>query len=356
MESSGEWGHALTLIQAELRASDVESMVVRVEVRSNGRQIWALESEEGPHWFTYQSGELRRVIPAEDRKLPGASDLQPEGLLAWRPGRRAVMEDQDGTSIWKLFRGKRMKEALRRHELAFASCGDGAHWRIPAILHVDHKAARIQFERIQGQALPVLRRHAGAWRKVGRGLSEFQEAADVSGLARHGRREELDVIVRLHQRYSGLFGARLEGVDRLLERLETSVAAAAAPASFVAVHRDLHDGQFLVSEEEVAVLDFDQLCAGEREVDLANLTAHFVLRQLQQLEQVDEADVRECALALLAGAGMGGDEPTVNALRFYQAATFTRLAVLYSLRPKWRHLGPTLMSYAAASIDELCHA
>ena len=360
MESTGEWGRALTLIQGELPGSDVESMVVRVEARGNGRQVWALNGSDGTLWFLYEDGDLRRAIPTEDRKLPGSACLFEGELLAWRPGRRAVVADPGGGSIWKLFRAKRLKDAVERHQLAFGGCGEGSHWRVPAILHVDHKAARIQFERDPGLALPVQRAHASMWRRVGRGLAEFQQALDVGALVRHGRREELDIIVQLHQRYAALFGTRLAGVDELLERLEASVASEASHASFVAVHRDLHDGQFLVSGDEVAVLDFDQLCAGEPEVDLANLSAHFVLRQLQSEEAPGEtlgdADVGECALALLSGFGIDGDEATVTALRFYQAATFTRLTVLYSLRPKWRHLRSALMNHARASLDEVCRA
>ncbi|MFT5732449.1 MAG: hypothetical protein ACJA2W_000282 [Planctomycetota bacterium] len=356
MDSNGEWGRALALIQSEHRRGDVESCVVRVEARRDGSQVWALDGDVGRLWYIYQDGELRRARPSDDRKLPGAAELVPDGLLAWRPGRRAVTADPDGASIWKLFRAKRLKDAVLRHELALAGCSGTAHWRVPHILRVDEAKARIQFERVHGRELPVLRRESSAWRRVGLGLSEFQRAVDVSGLPYHGRREELDVIVQLHQRYAALFGTELAGVDELLERLGAWALRGGPSDPPVAVHRDLHDGQFVYSDGAITVLDFDQLCAGEAEVDLANLSSHLVLRQLQDATNVGEDDVRECALALLSGFGIDDHNDAVNALRFYQAATFTRLAILYSFRPKWRSLREALIRHAVVSLDDLCHA
>ncbi|QDV08189.1 Phosphotransferase enzyme family protein [Planctomycetes bacterium Poly30] len=355
MESNGEWGRALTLIQGELRSEDVEARVIRVEARKDGSQVWALDGEGGPLWFVYDNGRLQRANPWEDRKLPAAAECLRDGLLAWRPGRRAVATSRDGGAVTKLFRPKRLEDAVLRHELALAGAGRIPHWQIPGIQRVDREAARIDFERIQGTELPVLGRHAGEWRRIGAGLAEFQRALDVSGLPRHGRREELDGIAQLHRRYSVLFGDRLPDVDDAVHRLERWVAKA-PPRVSVAVHRDFHDGQFLVTESGVTVLDFDQLCAGEPEVDLGNLTAHFVLRQLQNRSTVQANDVRDCALAAMTGFEIDEDESAHAALRFYQAATFVRLAVLYSLRPRWRSLRGVLLQHASASLDELCHA
>lgn len=355
MNRTCEWDRALNLIEVETRSDQLESRVIRVEARRDGSQVWALLGDQGPLWFHYHGGKLRRVWPWEDKKLPGADEWLRGDILAWRPGRRAVVMAPDGRSVSKLFRSKRWKDAVQRHELARAGCARGGRWRVPAILEVDGAAARVQFERAHGVELPVLGRHSTQWRSVGAGLAEFQSGVDARDLPRHGRREEMQVVSDMHQRYATLFGSRLPGVSRLMERLESWVSRGTS-GSLVAAHRDLHDGQFLYGEEGITVLDFDQLCAGEPELDLANLSTHFVLRQLQGAEAMGDRDAQECALALLAGHGIDGGDESYSALRFYQSATFLRLAILYSMRPRWRRLRKTLLAHAEVSLDELCHA
>ncbi len=351
----GEWHHAFDLLQAELKVHDPTPFVVRVEARADGTQVWTTKEEDGTSWFLYSSGQLHRLQPVSDPKLPGAAKSLRGKVIAWRPGRRAVAVGPDGRTIWKLFRKNRLPSAVLRHRLALEGCMGAKHWRVPRILSVDERRARVQFERIDGAEIGVKRNESHKWKPVGAGLREFQAGVRTADLHHHDRRLELDTVSQLHQRYAQLFERRLSSVDRLLERLEGWVQPTTTSPP-VAVHRDLHDGQFLAKENGHWVLDFDQLCAGEAELDLANLTAHFVLRDMQA-ENCDHAEGAEaCSLSLISGYEIPNSNSAHQALRFYQAATFVRLALLYQFRPKWRHLFNPLIQRAVASVDELRHA
>ena len=124
----------------------------------------------------------------------------------------------------------------------------------------------------------------------------------------------------------------------------------------VAVHRDLHDGQLLAGEGLVALLDLDGLAAGAPMLDAANLSAHFELRVLQGLGGADAHGAEVCGRALFEGFAVADTEGLHAALRFYQATTFLRLALLYALRPRWAHLARPLVHYAERCLDELALA
>jgi len=119
------------------------------------------------------------------------------------------------------------------------------------------------------------------------------------------------------------------------------------------LHRDLHDGQFLVNGPSLALLDFDLLARGEPELDLANLTAHITLRSLQGGVSATRANTEEASEALIEGYHSSDDEWFPTRLRLYQASTFLRLALLYTLRLPWRHLSPALIDISNRCLDDL---
>jgi aminoglycoside phosphotransferase (APT) family kinase protein len=99
-------------------------------------------------------------------------------------------------------------------------------------------------------------------------------------------------------------------------------------------HRDLHDGQLLLTDDRLGVLDPDTLCRAEPALDLANLLVHLDLRVAQGLlSPLDRTDIRS---AILRGAAPSTS--TQHRLPAYDRACRLRLAAVYAFRPRWHAL------------------
>jgi thiamine kinase-like enzyme len=164
----------------------------------------------------------------------------------------------------------------------------------------------------------------------------------VTGLRRFGAEDELAVLLQWRERAALAEVAPPEGFEEACREL-TATAPGLPQAPPVPCHRDLHDGQLLLTPHGVALLDFDLLCAGDAALDPANLLAHLHLRALQGEEGADENAAHACGEALLEGLDRSEEEGFSTRLRFYQATASLRLALVYGLRPRWAHLSATLV-------------
>ena len=177
------------------------------------------------------------------------------------------------------------------------------------------------------------------------------QAASTDGLPVHGPSEELDVVDTLLDR------ARRAGASvppafpevrrRLVAELPPWHEDAGRPA-----HRDLHDGQVLEHGGELVLLDFDLLSRADPLLDVANMLSHLKLRELQGLCGARSGTVDACGRPLLEGLGRDSEPGARDRLRFYQAATFLRLVLVYALRRRWEHLGPDLLELASRCVDD----
>ncbi len=81
--------------------------------------------------------------------------------------------------------------------------------------------------------------------------------------------------------------------------------------------------------------------------------AHLSLRSLQEIPGADEAAIVACGRALLEGVAREDERGFWKRLRFYQTTTFLRLALVYSVRPRWRHLPPDLLGdlFVASKVE-----
>jgi len=118
--------------------------------------------------------------------------------------------------------------------------------------------------------------------------------------------------------------------------------------SEAAVHGDFYDKQVLCAAERVTVLDWDGLARGDPARDHGNFTAHVALRATQM--PAFAAQVEPGAAAFERGYGACDHAFSARA-SWWEAATLVRLAVLYGLRPRWRHLVPALLQRAARSLQ-----
>ena len=184
---------------------------------------------------------------------------------------------------------------------------------------------------------------AALFDKIGKGLCNFQNFTTDVEFDLFDSREEIGVIDALAER---LTRAGLDLPDEwpeLRERLQ-SAEQELPEAQIGLCHRDLHDKQFIQHRSHIALLDFDLMCTADVALDPANFLAHLVLRKLQGVRGATQKSVEVCGQGFLHGLGRNSEPGFRERLKFYQATTFCRLALVYSLRPPWTGLVPDLLS------------
>ncbi|MDP6369933.1 MAG: phosphotransferase [Planctomycetota bacterium] len=187
----------------------------------------------------------------------------------------------------------------------------------------------------------------------GHGASAVRDGGGDLPLPLHHRSDELRILDDLAQRVERVIGVLPDGWAEqraAIERYRDSKRAFLP----VLAHRDLHDGQFITTEQDIALLDFDCLCLGEKALDVANLIAHLSLRYLQGLSGATPESAEAAGEALLEGLDRSQERGFIKALRFYQATTFLRLALVYELRPRWWHIVPDLVTLSQRCSRDLC--
>lgn len=267
-----------------------------------------------------------------DRKLPGLAPMIRDGahLLAHRPGRRAVVRLASGRYV-KLTRQGRARSLDASHRLLAGLVAGLA--TVPAVLDVaDDRVVLAAVPGMTPLELPADDRIAwrGTWQQVGAVLAQLA-GARPEGLPVHDARAEAEVTRRWVARAVAHGRLPPRDIDGPLAAL-TEGAPTAPPG---VVHRDLHDGQLLVSDGRLGLLDPDTLAAGEPALDLANLLVHLELRVEQGLLAPDRA--RQAAAIVRHGAADAGPA-AIARLPAYVRATRLRLAAVYSLRPRWHDL------------------
>lgn len=331
-----------------------ESAVRRADLGRAGEVWLEIETRGVRRWFR-QGSELAQVHPREDERLPLVHRVDWERgdveLLGWRPGKRVVLATHEGGRrvVLKGLRPRRLEATSDRFARGHTALGDSDDFLVPAAT-LDAARAALRFEWIDFEPLGLGQRCETAFHQVGGALRAFQAKVPTEGLAVHDFEAELRVLEELaarHQRAMGELPARWCAA---WEDLRSTTPP--GRTELVAVHRDLHDGQLLGDGERLALLDLDLLAVGSPLLDVANLSAHLVLRALQGEGQASPESAEGCGRALLLGFGIGDAAEDYLELRAYQAATFLRLALVYSMRPAWQAVVPDLVRYAERCLDE----
>jgi hypothetical protein len=336
-----------------------EEIVERVEADpAETRLELAVRAGGHQRWFTWRAGELAERHPADDERVPLAAELVGSArartsVLSWRPGRRIVLAPEalwaDGRgTLRKGFRRSRWREALARQEHAARACARAGLAAARVAGAIESRAA-FELERVAGTPLSYSLAGAEHFARVGAALAALQEQDCPFPV--HDLAAELAVLDAWRARVHWARGELPRGWDAARARLERR-AGALGRATAVLCHRDLHDGQILVGERSVALLDFDLLCRADPALDPANLLVHLALRGLQGQKGESETNVRACAEALLEGYDRCDAPGFWPRLRAWQAASALRLALVYDLRPRWSALAPRLVEFAGDWLDE----
>lgn len=353
-----ETGGQPTPLERALRALELPTgldlrrdSVQRIDVV--GRQmILTVETGSGRRWFRLAGERLCELTPADDPAVPLARHRNGGSrLLSYRPLRRIVIASDtgNGTVVEKGYRAGRAAAMAELHAIAERSAGERG-FRIPRLLGRRPETESLLFLRLSGHRPRVSRRTAADFGAVGAALRRLQDAAAPTELPLFTAPQELAVLDRWAARVAALGAPEPAGWRSVRAALDEWACRLPGPRYGVA-HRDLHDGQILLSDGAVGLLDFDLLCRADPALDPANLLAHFDLRELQRRGEADEGAAGACAHAFLEGLEPEGSAAFRTRLRFYRATALLRLALVYTLRPRWLPLGPVLTARAAEQLE-----
>lgn len=276
-----------------------------------------------------------------DRRLTGLASLASRDgarLVAHRPERRGVVRLVDPVRWVKVVR--------RDRALPCAAPVGPREVAVARLLDASKADGSTTWSHVAGRTLhDLLRsgldasRQAAVGRAVGAAVRRVHDVVP-GGLDHHGPDDELAVVTTWGQRLADHLDD--DPVARCLPQVQ-GVLADTEPGPTATLHRDLHDKQVLVDEDDqVGLIDFDTVAAGEGVLDLANLLVHLELRVRQ--ERVATATAATIATALLDGYGWSHRHD--ERLRAYAATTRVRLAAVYAFRPRWAHLCRDLLEGA----------
>ena len=284
-----------------------------------------------------------------DRRLPALTDAVADRaatLVVHRPERRAVVRRTryGNTTYIKMFRPGR----------ALPGSAELPGVRVPVSLAAAPHRGMVEHAELTGRALHHLLgearfgsdrtdRVSRAFGAVGRTVRALHDATPPAGLPIHHADGEVAITARWVDQ--ALAHGVLEPLDRVratdaLEALGTALGGLASPPELTLVHRDLHDKQILVTDEDDAgLLDLDTLAVGDPAIDVANLLVHLELRMMQAHCRSEVAGVAGDAFL----EAYRPDRDLRRRIDAYAGATRLRLACVYAFRPCWRHLAARLL-------------
>lgn len=331
----------------------------RVELTRHGSIQLEWMDGGASRWFAWRNGQAEEMHVRDDRKLPLARVLRDAErarqlkVLSWRPGTRLTLLDGVGAKprVLKGFRRGRLEGMVARYEAALEALGtNGAH--APDIVDVNESQASMQLVYHAGHRLGLSLENTDLFHKAGKALGGYQAFEPPGEFGAFDADDELNVIDKRESRLAH-FGDRqpaawLELRERL-SRMRTRLPA--AETGFA--HRDLHDKQFILHGRQLILLDFDLACRADRTLDPANFLAHLVLRKMQGVLGATQRSIDACGERFLTGLAADETEEFWARLRYYQATSFCRLALVYRLRPPWRDLVAGLTSMGHRCLDNL---
>lgn len=197
---------------------------------------------------------------------------------------------------------------------------------------------------VPGQTLYDLQRagdvSAEVYRRTGSALAELHRAP-LSGLPVYGAAEERALLAAMLDK--DVLAASDQARAAMLLAALGEGPAGTTDAALGTSHRDFYDKQVLSDDGWLWIIDLDTLAHAPRALDVGNFVAHLRLRARQGY--LVPASERGARAAFVSGYGSGCSAP---ALAWWTASALMRLAVIYAVRPAWRHLAPALLHDASA--------
>jgi len=336
-----------------------KEQVRRVAVASKGTLHLEVHVGNRQRFFIFEENTLSELLAENDKKIPlvailrESKSITDDTIISYRPGRRLVLRplgDRQG-SILKAYKKHKSLRAAKNYAIAQSACEQGG-FDIPELLQYETKSDCLVMAKRAGDT-PVISSDAVAvWAGIGSCLQRFQSSRSSSDLEEFSSRDELLVLDERARRFLLCMPALPEAWQAGRDRLETALIN--LPRAMMGLaHRDLHDGQLIVSGNNISLLDFDLICRADLALDAANLLVHMKLRTLQGRHDGGDSSFTDCSEAFLFGLGRLLETGFEDRLNFYQATTFYRLALLYALRPRWSHLTDPLIAEGNSCIESI---
>ncbi len=286
---------------------------------------------------------------------PDENDSWTTTLLGYRLQRRCVLryELDNGPSgengrvrfIAKYMKPRPAERALKAHQVlkssAFTAGGSG-EFTIPDV-YAKSEHGVLTMELLPGRSLHDLI-----------GTSEFEDGCGVAGRILARLHKEVPAVEKnyspadelaglddrvaqartLFPRFSELWEA---AYDKCRLRLNRKIRG----YPLATIHGDFYDKQVMYTSDRAGLLDFDNVVSGDPARDVGNFLAHIYLRGLQK---PDDKDILERGRTKFVSSYNMANSDFGSRVGWWQITTTLRLAAIYCLRPKWRHLTPTLLS------------
>lgn len=352
-------GRMLDQVESRLLSTGTQGYVHKVEVTRKQNLQFELMLGDQPGWYEWEADEPRKLAIAADKKLPLAKRLSDEHfaaavkILSYRPGRRLTLLDDSATRPWVLkgYRDGQLEKMIRKYEIAHVAFAGGGI-DTPAIIELDTTHQSFAMVHQPGERLALSAESTDLFHLVGESLRGFQDHDPTSVETCFGHQDELAVIDKRAGRLAGVAGRLPDRWQELRSRIGS--VEATLPAMVIGLaHRDLHDKQFVQHSNHLTLLDFDLMCKADTTLDAANFLAHLVLRNLQGAQGATQRSIDTCGKKFLQGLERTEEPGFWERLRFYQATSFCRLALVYALRPRWQHLVPDLVTMGNRCLDDL---
>jgi len=175
---------------------------------------------------------------------------------------------------------------------------------------------------------------------------------DVKELAEYSFMDELANFRNRFEAAIRIYPQLAERLTNALEKLSQNQTIFAAEFVKVCSHRDFYDKQVLYSPERVTILDYDNMAKADAALDYSNFMAHLTLRRLQFPNESQR--IKEGMKAFALSFDIYNKDFALRA-HWWRGATLLRLAVLYSLRPRWKSLVPDLLDEADRALKQMEH-
>jgi hypothetical protein len=328
--------------------------IERIDVARDGALELFERRGEIRRWWRYDGAHLEERLPSADEPLPlarASAVLLGAGysIAAWRPGRRIVLRHSgEPAHLLKGYRSGRLRGAVQRARAGAAACA-AVGMSAPQV-EVEHPEwAAYRMSALSGAPLELDVVTEERCFELGHALRDWQDQAQE--LEEHSHASELGVLADWERRHQLARGPLPSAWNSSLERLR-ELGRGLPRTQPVMCHRDLHEGQILITPAGFALLDFDLLCRADACLDPANLIAHLALRALQIDTPAFDRRFERLNHALLEGLDRTQEPAFWPRLRYYQAASLLRLTLVYSLRPRWPLLPARLADLARRCLDD----
>jgi Ser/Thr protein kinase RdoA (MazF antagonist) len=353
-----DWGNFKAALGREMPGIEV-TRIRKLEVTKEGELLAQLHAGARPLWLRWNGERIEELRPATDERIALTALLR-EGetdgafeILNYRPGRRLVLLDRRRTKpqVIKGFRKGRAAPAFKRYETAYRAFS-GRSLRAPEVIDLDETTESLILVYEQGMPLDSSPGSMDIYYHIGESLADFQGRTTDIEAQPFGSRDELNVIDGFVVKVAAVGLELPMNWEALRARL--GAAEATLPAMSAGLcHRDLYDKQFTFNADYLTLFDFDLMCHADVTLDPANFLAHMVLRKLQGVAGASEDGIDLCGKQFLEGLGRNAEPGFWERLRFYQASSFCRLALVYTLRPRWATMTPLLVRMGQRCLDDL---